>query len=67
MPGAAYPSSRPQSERTISVARVVLAATALFAVWLDPAEPAVFADETYALYWVYLLYSVALALWTLRT
>lgn len=42
----------------------MLAATALFAVWLDPAEPAVFADETYALYWVYLLYSGILAAWT---
>lgn len=67
MPGVAYPSSRAQSERTIAVARVALASTALFAVWLDPAESTVYADETYALYWVYLFYSFALALWTLRT
>jgi signal transduction histidine kinase len=58
-----YPSSRVQSERTIAIARVVLAATALFAVWLDPAEPARNAELTYTLYWVYVLYSVVLAVW----
>ncbi|MFN7914154.1 MAG: histidine kinase [Vicinamibacterales bacterium] len=42
----------------------MLAATALFAVWLDPAEPAAYSDETYTLYWVYLLYSGLLGAWT---
>ena len=62
MPGVPYPSSRAQSERTIAVARVVLAAAALFAVWLDPAEPMQYADETFTLYWIYVLYSACLAL-----
>jgi len=59
-----YPSSRVASERTIAIARVVLAVTALFAVWIDPAEPAKFAGLTYSLYWAYVLYSVATALYT---
>lgn len=58
-----YPSSRVQSERTIAIARVVLAATALFAVWLDPAEPTHNAELTYTLYWIYVLYSVVLGVW----
>lgn len=62
MPGVPYPSSRAQSERTIAVARVVLAAAALFAVWLDPAEPMQYAGQTFTLYWIYVLYSAGLAL-----
>jgi signal transduction histidine kinase len=45
---------------------VALASTALFAVWLDPAEPARYAALTYTLYWVYVTYSGALALATLN-
>ena len=44
-----YPSSRMQAERTIAAGRVALAASSLFAVWIDPAEPARFAQATYGL------------------
>lgn len=37
--GANY-SHPNQTERLISTGRVILAAFALFAIWLDPAEPA---------------------------
>jgi signal transduction histidine kinase len=56
-----YPSSRVQSERTIAIARIVLAATALLAVWLDPAATTANVRLTFTLYWVYILYSVLLA------
>jgi signal transduction histidine kinase len=56
-----YPSSRVQSERTIALARVVLAASALFAVWLDPSMASASPRLTATIYWVYLLYSVVLA------
>ena len=59
-----YPSSRLQSERTIAIARLVLAATALFALWLDPTEPAVYTAVTKALYWFYFSYSASVLLWT---
>lgn len=61
MTAVAYPSSQLQSERTIAIARVALAATSLFAVWLDPSEPRQFAGLTYLLHWIYLLYSAAMA------
>jgi len=56
--------SRLQTERTIALARIVLAATSLFAVWLDPAEPARYAELTYTLHAFYLLYAILLALVT---
>ena len=56
----AYPSSQMQSERTIALARIALAATALLAVWLDPAEPAHNAGLTYTLLWLYVLYAVGM-------
>jgi signal transduction histidine kinase len=62
VPAVVFPSSH--AERTIAIARVVLAATALFAVWLDPAEPEHYAALTYGLYWVYVIYSVVLVFWT---
>ena len=65
MPAVVFPSSRVHAERIIAIARIVLAATALFAVWLDPAEPARYASLTYALYWIYVIYSVGLVLWTM--
>jgi signal transduction histidine kinase len=65
MNAVVYPSSRVQSERTIAIARVVLAATALFAVWLDPAEPAQYAGLTYTLYWFYVVYSAVMVAWTI--
>src|SRR5437773_403162 len=53
-----YPPSRAHAERIIAAARVVLAASALFAVWLDPAEPARFERATYAVHVGYLTYSL---------
>ncbi len=61
-----YPSSRMQAERTIAAGRVALAASSLFAVWLDPAEPAHFAQTTYELLFVYLAYALLLAVGTWR-
>jgi hypothetical protein len=56
--------SRIQTERTIALARIVLAAASLFAVWLDPAEPTRYVQLTYALHSFYLLYAIILALTT---
>jgi signal transduction histidine kinase len=55
-----------RTERTIVIARVVLAASSLFAVWLDPNEPARYAVPTYTLHSLYAVYAIALALisWT---
>ena len=51
-----------RAERLISAGRVILAAFALFAIWLDPAEPARHAVTTYSLLAGYLLYAIVLAL-----
>jgi signal transduction histidine kinase len=58
--------SRARAERIIAVTRVGIAAFSLFAIWLDPAEPARFEHVTYFLHIGYVLYSVALAgvMWT---
>ncbi len=63
---AAYPSSPNRAERTIAVARVLMASLSLFAIWLDPAEPARYVQVTYTLHWLYVAYSIALAaiVWT---
>ncbi|HVS15667.1 MAG TPA: histidine kinase [Thermoanaerobaculia bacterium] len=55
--------SPPQSlaERLIASGRVVLAASSLFAVWLDPSEPAKYAGIAYGLLVAYLGYSVVVA------
>jgi signal transduction histidine kinase len=45
-------------ERVIAAARVVLAAFSFAAIWLDPSTPARFAEETYALLGVYLIYTL---------
>lgn len=63
MANVVYPSTRVQSERTIALARVALAATASFALMLDPLGAAGLAD---VLYWGYLAYAVLLAVVTLR-
>ena len=42
-----------RTERAIVMARVVLAASSLFAVWLDPNEPARYGISTYTLHSVY--------------
>src|SRR6185503_16395832 len=52
---------RSQTERTIAAARVVLAASGLLAIWLDPAEPARYAALTYSLHTGYVIYALALA------
>lgn len=54
-----YPN---RTERIISAGRVILAAFALFAIWLDPAEPARYSVITYSLLAGYLCYAVILAL-----
>ncbi|MGC4083437.1 MAG: response regulator [Vicinamibacterales bacterium] len=66
VPGVIYPSSRAQSERTIALARVALAATALLAQWLDPAEPELHASLIFTLYGAYVVYSIGLALLAIR-
>ena len=43
------------------MARIILGGSGLFAVWLDPAEPARFVAATYALHGAYVVYSVVLA------
>ena len=52
---------RSQTERTIAAARVVLAASGLFAIWLDPAETSRSAALTYTLHSSYVMYALALA------
>jgi len=58
---APYPISRNDAERTIALARVALGCASLLAVWLDPAEPARFAELTYTLHAIYVVYSAGLA------
>jgi signal transduction histidine kinase len=55
-------SPRGRAERLIAAGRVVLAGSALFAVWLDPSEPAKYAAITYALLAANNVYSAAIAL-----
>lgn len=57
------PQYSPQSrtERLITAGRVVLAASALGAIWLDPTQPAKYEGATYALMIVYVVYSLLLA------
>jgi signal transduction histidine kinase len=50
-----------RAERLIAAGRVVLAASSLLAVWLDPSEPAKHAQIAYLLLVSYLVYSVAIA------
>lgn len=54
-------SPQSRAERLIAAGRVVLAASSLFAVWLDPAEPAKYADVAYSLLAAYVVYSLAIA------
>src|SRR5215471_12141714 len=61
-----YPSSRMQAERTIAAGRVALAVSSLFAVWLDPADPAQFARISSDLHLSYVAYAVLLAAGTWR-
>src|ERR1700730_10192413 len=61
MSKAAQPRFASRTERTIAVSRVVLAATSLFAIWLDPAEPARYVAPTYSLHAIYVIYALAIA------
>lgn len=54
------PTSR--QERLIGAGRVVLAASSLLAVWLDPSEPAKYVQIAYGLLVAYLVYAVLVAL-----
>lgn len=58
-------SPQSRAERFIAAGRVVLAASSLFAVWLDPTEPAKFARVAYSLLVAYVAYSsfIALLVW----
>lgn len=58
-------SPQSRAERFIAAGRVVLAASSLFAVWLDPTEPAKYARVAYSLLVAYVVYSsfIALLVW----
>jgi hypothetical protein len=49
-------------ERLIAITRVVMASAALLAIWLDPSQPARYAQIAYASLTCYLVYALALAL-----
>jgi signal transduction histidine kinase len=51
-----------RQERLIGAGRIVLAASSLLAVWLDPSEPAKYAHIAYGLLMAYVVYAVAVAL-----
>lgn len=53
--------SRVNVERIIGGGRVALAASSLFAIWFDPAEPIRLTGLTFGLHSIYLFYSVLLA------
>jgi signal transduction histidine kinase len=55
-----FPQSR--AARLVATGRVVLAALSLFAIWLDPAEPAKYAEMTYTVLVAYVLYALLLAI-----
>lgn len=61
MPVLYHHSSSVRAERTIVIARIVLAASSLFALWLDPAEPIRYTQLTWALHVLYVGYAVAIA------
>jgi signal transduction histidine kinase len=52
-----------RSERLVALGRLVLAASSLLAIWLDPAEPAKYAGLTYSLLAGYLAYALLLMIW----
>lgn len=56
------PQSR--AERLIAAGRVVLAASSLFAVWLEPSEPARHAGVAYSLLVAYLAYAITVAVFS---
>ncbi|HYG61723.1 MAG TPA: histidine kinase dimerization/phosphoacceptor domain-containing protein, partial [Thermoanaerobaculia bacterium] len=60
-------SPQSRAERLIATGRVVLAASSLFAVWLDPSEPAKYAGTAYALLAAYVAYAVVIAVQVWRS
>lgn len=60
-------SPQSRAERFIAAGRVVLAVSSLFAVWLDPIEPAKFARVAYSLLAAYVVYSSSIALLVWRS
>jgi signal transduction histidine kinase len=54
-------SPQSRAERLIAGGRVVLAASSLFAIWLDPSEPAKYAGIAYSLLVFYVVYSIVIA------
>lgn len=60
-------SPQSRAERFIAAGRVVLATSSLFAVWLDPTEPAKFARFAYSLLVAYVVYSAFIALLVWRS
>jgi signal transduction histidine kinase len=61
MPETVRRLPRDRAERAIAGTRVALAAFSLFAIWLDPAEPARHTQLTYTLHSIYVAYAVVLA------
>src|SRR5512140_921266 len=59
-PAVAY-TSRDRAERVVATSRLVLAAFTVFAIWLDPLQPAKYADVTHGLMLLYVAYAAALA------
>ncbi len=54
-------SPQSRAERLIAGGRVILAACSLFAVWLDPSEPAKYAGIAYSLLVSYVVYALVIA------
>jgi signal transduction histidine kinase len=59
-------SRQSRAEFLIAMARLVLAAFSLLAIWLDPSEPSRYEEVAYALLWGYVAYSLLLAVLTVR-
>src|SRR5215211_4122187 len=54
-------ASRTRADRIIALGRVALAGAALFAIWLDPAQPTRHQELTYALLAGYTAYALVVA------
>ncbi len=61
MAEAPYRFSRARAERTIAATRVLIASFTLYAIWLDPTQPARFRELTYFLHIGCVGYAIALA------
>ena len=54
-------SPQSRADRLIAGGRVILAVSSLFAVWLDPSEPAKYAGIAYSLLVSYVVYAAVIA------